>query len=180
MDVSRIRNKSIMAWIDIEDGISVLCRFVSQTKWEEIRAEATETILEPEAVEPKEKFDEVKFRHLYGRFAVVDVRGLTDGVDDQKQPLPFLVTPENIDMLMDDWAEFRLVVLGSTLRLSKMFQAYLDDSKKNSLPIPEPLPTSPASTVPIVSSQRKETALPGLVKRLKDAGFRLFRKQEKG
>lgn len=131
MDISRLRKRDIKAWIPVEDEVDVECRHISQGEWEEIKEEATTVTVEKDGTQKKD-FDNKKFRSLLGRRAVTNIRGLTDGIDDQERPLPFQVTPENIDMLMEEWTEFRLAVMGSPMKLSVMLKLEREQLTKNS------------------------------------------------
>jgi len=134
MDVSGLRKKSITAWIPVDEEVKALCSHLDQQVWEDLKKEATAVeVVNATAGTTKEDFDAVKFRHLVGRSVVKDVSGLTDGIDEAtKEPLPFAVTPENIDMLMDSWTEFRMTVMSTPLVLRKMLELQAEQQIKNS------------------------------------------------
>lgn len=132
MNVAGLRSKTISAWIPVDEEVKVLCNHLDQKGWEDFRAQAT--TIEIVDGESKENFDAIKFRHLVGRHVVRDVSGLTDGIDEtSKEDLPFLVTPENVDMLMDSWTEFRMTIMGTPLVLRRMLELQAAQNVKNSL-----------------------------------------------
>jgi hypothetical protein len=133
MDISRLRKGEIKAWVPVDDEVKVLCAYIDQPTWEELQKEATTTeVLDSKTGETRETLDKVLFRRLLGRRAVLDIQGLTDGVDGAGQPVPLAVTQANIDLLMDGWTEFRLAVMGTPLILRKMVVLQMEQEKKNS------------------------------------------------
>jgi len=112
--------------------VRVLCSHVDQKEWEDLRAQCTETTLDPATGKSEDKFDSGKFRQLIGRRVVVDIEGITDGVDAEDKPIPLAVTPENIDLLMEKWGKFRLVVLTAPMDLTRMLAAQAEEAQKNS------------------------------------------------
>lgn len=134
MNIAGLRNKTIKAWVQVDDEVKVLCNYLPQQEWEELKKEATLVeVIDAAAGTSRETLNQKTFRQLVGRRVVVDVAGLTDGIDESsKEPLPFQITPENIDLLMEEWTEFRLTILGTPMILKNMLQLQAEQEKKNS------------------------------------------------
>ena len=116
MDVSRLKKKNLTAWLPLMDEVKVKCRHISQSEFDAI-SEA--------AADRKGKKDDKKFRSDLARKVVVD----WDGIDDEGEDFP--CTPENIDYLMEECTEFRLLVLDVPLSLERMLAAERDAERKN-------------------------------------------------
>lgn len=121
-DISVLRKRNLKAWIQVDDEVSILARHISQAEWEEVRTDCTAMTVSSIPGQEKKEVDEIRFRHEIGRRAVLDVRGLVDGdsTDESGEALPFAVTPENIDLLMDEWTEFRMAVMSTPLSFKLM------------------------------------------------------------
>ncbi|AMV72215.1 hypothetical protein DBW_1861 [Desulfuromonas sp. DDH964] len=138
MDVSRIKKNDLKVWLPLFDDVEILCRYLPQSAFDKISAQTSAVKFDPKSHRSIPERDEKKFRSLLGRAVVEDWRGLTDA----GEPLP--CTPENIDWLMEELTEFRLLVLDAPLSLEKMVASERAIQEKNSLTTSEPGPTSPA------------------------------------
>lgn len=140
-DVARLRRKDLTAWVPVDDEVRILCRYISQAEWEDLRSQSTETIVNSITGLPESKEDKNRFNSLLAARVVIDVDGLVDSdeLDDQGNPLPLKTTPENIDLLMSDWTEFRLTVRDAPLSFERMLSLDREQQKKNSLStLPQP------------------------------------------
>ncbi|MCF6180062.1 MAG: hypothetical protein L3J63_11840, partial [Geopsychrobacter sp.] len=100
MDISRL--KVAQAWLQLAEGVRVKCRYLTSTQLDEIKQQSTETEMRG-AGQSISTRNEEKFRSLLGRAVVIDWEGL----ENDGQPYP--CTPENIDYLMEEYAEFRML-----------------------------------------------------------------------
>lgn len=114
MDVSRIKNKNLIVWLPLIEGVEVQCRFISQREFDAIDAEST----------VNGKRNDKLFRSKLARAVVTGWRGIVDGDAE------FACTPENIDYLVEESTEFRLLVMDIPLSLSKMMAAEREAEKK--------------------------------------------------
>lgn len=114
MDVSRIKNKNLVVWLPLMDGVEVQCRFISQSQFDVIDNEST----------VNGKRSDKLFRSKLANAVVADWKGIVDGDAE------FACTPENIDYLVEESTEFRLLVMDTPLSLSKMMAAERETEKK--------------------------------------------------
>lgn len=132
-DIARLRNKDLKAWIPVDAEVRILCRYISQAEWEEIRTLSTITTLDPLTGLTVNTEDKNKFNSILAARAVLDVEGLIDSdtLDADGNALPLILTPENIDLLMSDWTEFRLAVRDIPLSFERMLNLDREQNKKN-------------------------------------------------
>lgn len=116
MNVARLKRKDLTAWLPLMDEVTIKCRHISQSEFDAIS----------EAADRGGKRDEKKFRSALARAVVQDWQG----IDEDGQP--FACTPENIDWLMEESTEFRLLVMDAPLSLKKMLTAEQEAERKNS------------------------------------------------
>ena len=127
MDVSRIRKKNINVWLPLFEDVEVLCQYLSQKDFDEISEQATTHRHDPKTHRRVSEQDAKQFRQLLARAVVKDWRGM----EDEGKPYP--CSPENIDYMMENCTEFRLLVLDAPLSLERMLTAEKEDQEKNSL-----------------------------------------------
>jgi len=113
--------------------VRILCRYISQAEWEEIRTLSTITTLDPLTGLTVNTEDKNKFNSILAARAVLDAEGLIDSdtLDADGNALPLILTPENIDLLMSDWTEFRLAVRDVPLSFERMLNLDREQNKKN-------------------------------------------------
>jgi hypothetical protein len=116
MNVARLKRKDLTAWLPMMDEVEICCRHISQSQFDAISEASTKG----------GKRDEKKFRSALARAVVVDWRGLEEDGE------PFACTPENVDWLMEESTEFRLLVMDAPLSLNKMLAAEQEAERKNS------------------------------------------------
>lgn len=126
MDVRRLKNNDLKVWLPMMDGVEVLARHVSQREFDAISKQATEVKVDPVTRQRREERDEQKFRSLLARAVVLDWRGVTDGEET------FPCIPENIDYLVEECTEFRILVMDAPLSLERMLAAEKEAERKNS------------------------------------------------
>jgi len=126
MDISRLKKKDLQAWLPLTEEVEILCQYVNRSEMDRILAEATITRMNPGTGLRSEERDEPKFRSLLGRAVVKDWRGLRDGETE------FPCTPENVVYLMEDYAEFRVLVLSVPMSFERMLAAEKAQAEKNS------------------------------------------------
>jgi len=126
MDISKIKNKTLKVWLPLFDGVDVLCRYLPQSGFEALQERCTETSFDPKTHQKIKKLNDEKFRSELALAVVEDWRGLVDG--DQ----PFPCSADNIDFLMRDCTEFRLLVMDAPLSLEKMVEMERAELEKNS------------------------------------------------
>ncbi len=126
MDVRRLKNNDLKVWLPMMDGVEVLARHVSQREFDAISKQATEVKVDPVTRQRREERDEQMFRSLLARAVVLDWRGVTDGGE------PFPCIPENIDYLVEECTEFRILVMDAPLSLERMLAAEKEAERKNS------------------------------------------------
>jgi len=137
MDISRLKKKDLQAWLELTAEVEILCHYVDQGEIDRIKAESTITRVNPKTGLKTEERDEPKFRSLLGRAVVKNWKGLRDGEKD------FPCTPENIDYLMDDYAEFRVLVFSVPMSFERMLAAEKAQAEKNSATTSAPSSTTP-------------------------------------
>jgi hypothetical protein len=125
MDISRLKKKNLKVWLFLMEGVEVCCRHIAQSEFDAIDKAAVETRIDPKTRRKVESRDEKAFRSALARAVVQDWRGIKEG--DQDYPC----TPENIDYLMEDCTEFRLLVLDAPLSMEKMLAAEKGETEKN-------------------------------------------------
>jgi hypothetical protein len=125
MDISRLKKKDLRAWLPLVEGVEVLCRFLNQSEIDLLRKEATEIRMDPKDGKRIEARDEKKFLSLLGRAVVSDWRGMCDGDQD------FPCTPENVDFLMDEYGEFRMLVVTVPNSFERMIAVEKAQTEKN-------------------------------------------------
>lgn len=138
MDIARLKKGALVVWLPIFDDIEVQCAHIPQSEYDEISAEAVEIKFDPKSHRRTEVRDDKKFRSLLGRRVVKAWRGKPGkngedggpGFTDGDQPFP--CTPENIDYLMEESTEFRLLVMDAPLSLEKMLATEKAATEKNS------------------------------------------------
>lgn len=126
MDVRRLKNNDLKVWLPMMDGVEVLTRHVSQREFDAISKQATAVKVDPVTRQRREERDEQKFRSLLARAVVLDWRGINDGEE------AFPCTPENIDYLVEECTEFRILVMDAPLSLERMLAAEKEAERKNS------------------------------------------------
>lgn len=136
MDISRLKKRDLEVWLLLMDSVEILCRHITQGDYDDICKQATATRFHPKTHMRMEERDEEKFLSLLGRAVVKDWRGLTDGSDE------FPCVPENIDYMMKECTDFRLLIMTAPLSLEKMLAAEREATRKNSLTTSEPSSTS--------------------------------------
>lgn len=139
MDI-RILKSGIEVWAAVPGmpEVEVKLRYLAQDAFDTIRTKVTAYRLTDGAVTPEADHDDAAFRSALARAVVQEWRGLTeDGA-------PFPCTPENIELLMTKWTEFRVLVMSTPLSLSRMIAARREESEKNFSATSESAPTSPA------------------------------------
>jgi hypothetical protein len=132
-DIARLRKRDLKAWIPVDKDVRILARHISQAEWEEIRSSCTETILDPLTGKSESKEDEAKFRSALGQRVVYAIEGLedSDDLDENGNPRPFVATPENITLLMEEWTEFRMTVRSTPLSFDLMLSLSKAQTEKN-------------------------------------------------
>ncbi len=132
-DVALLRKRNLKAWVSVDEEVSILARYISQAEWEELKAQCTETILNPITNQTDIKEDMPAFRALLGERVVSDIVGLVDSedLDDSGNVKPFPATPANIAMLMEEWTEFRLTVMGVPMSFERMLDLAKAQTTKN-------------------------------------------------
>uniref|UniRef100_A0A831U061 Uncharacterized protein n=1 Tax=Geobacter metallireducens TaxID=28232 RepID=A0A831U061_GEOME len=138
MDIRRLKNNDLKVWLPMMDGVEVLARHVTQREFDAISRQATEVRSDPVTRTRREERDEQQFRSLLARAVVLDWRGISDG------EAPFPCTPENIDYLVEECTEFRLLVMDAPLSLERMLAAEKEAERKNSSTTSQPSGTIPA------------------------------------
>lgn len=126
MDISRIKKKDLRVWLPLMEGVEVQTRHLPQGEYDAISAATTVTRFDPKSHRRIDERDEKRFRSELARAIVVDWRGITD------DGTAFPCTPENIDYLMLECTEFRLLVLDAPLSLEKMLALEKAAAEKNS------------------------------------------------
>lgn len=126
MDVGRLKKKNIEVWFPYVEDAEVLCGHLSQREYDEITAACTERKINRKTGNTEIIRDDKKFRSLLARAVVKDWRGLTDDGAD------FPCNPENIDYLMEESTEFRLLVQSAPMSLEQMLEAEREAVRKNS------------------------------------------------
>lgn len=138
MDIGKLKSNSLRVWLPLIEGADVLCRHLSQSVFDAITRDCKTVKFAPLTGAKTEEMDEVKFRSLLARAVVIDWRGL----EEDGQPWP--CTPENIDYLMEECTEFRLLVRGAPLSLEKMLAIEREAAAKNSATTSAPASITPA------------------------------------
>jgi len=126
MDISRLKKKDLEVWIPLFDGIEIQCRHLTQNVFDDLHAQSLSVRFNPRTQAKAEEVDDIKFSRSLARAVVIDWRGITE--DDK----PWPCTPENIDFLMGECTEFRLLVRGAPLSLEKMLAMDREADTKNS------------------------------------------------
>lgn len=126
MDIAKLKTNSPQVWLPLVDGVEVLCRHLSQRAFDAISKDCRSIKIDPLTQAKTEEINEPKFRTLLARAVVVDWRGL------EEDGAPWPCTPENIDYLMEECTEFRLLVRGAPLSLGRMLAAEKEATAKNS------------------------------------------------
>jgi capsule polysaccharide modification protein KpsS len=132
-DVARLRKKDLKAWVPVDDEVRILCRYISQADWEDLRAQSSETTINTTTGLAEIKEDKNLFNLLLAARVVIDVEGLVDSddLDEQGNSRPLKITSENIELLMTDWTEFRLAVRDAPLSFERMLILEQEQKKKN-------------------------------------------------
>lgn len=138
MDIARLKKKDLKVWLPLTEEVEVLARYISQSAFDAVSKEATETRFNPKSHQRVEERDEAKFRQLLAKAVVEDWRGM------QEDGKPYPCTPENITYLMEEWTEFRLLVMDAPLSMEKMLACEKDAAAKNSPSTSLPSPITPA------------------------------------
>ena len=138
MDVSRIKKNDLQAWLPMMDGVEVLCAHLGNSEYRALRKQALTIKFDPRSKAKVEELDDEKLIGLIAEKVVKDWRGITDG--DQEFPC----TPENIDYLVRECSEFRMLMMDAPLSMEKMLDAEKAETEKNSLATSAPALTSPA------------------------------------
>jgi hypothetical protein len=138
MDISRLKKNDLRVWLPLADGVEVLARYISQARFDAISRQAEETRFDPKSHQKTVERNEVKFRSLLAQEVVEDWRGLLDDGE------PYPCTPEHIDYLVEEWTEFRLLVMDAPLSLEKMLAIEKESAGKNSVSTSAQLPIIPA------------------------------------
>lgn len=138
MDISRLKKNNLQVWLALFDDVEILCNHISQRQFEALRAEHTRVRFDPKTHQRREELDEEAFRCALARAVVADWRGLENDGE------PFACTVENIDYLMTECTEFRLLVMNTPLSLERMLAAEREDTEKNSQATSAPDTTTPA------------------------------------
>lgn len=137
MDISRLKKKNLKVWLPLFDDVDVLCRHIPQSEFDAIKAAAT-TVEFDRRHQRVEKINDQKFRIALGHAVVEDWKGLKDdGVE-------FPCTPGNIEFLMTESSQFRLLVMDAPLDLERMIEAERAELEKNSETTSVQKPTTPA------------------------------------
>lgn len=125
MDIQRLKKNDLKVWLPLMDEVEVLVRHITQGEFDAISKQATAVKFDKNHVKREER-DEEQFRSLLARAVVLDWRGIKDGDD------PYPCTPENMDYLMRECTEFRLLVMDVPLSLERMLAAEKAAAEKNS------------------------------------------------
>lgn len=125
MDIRRLRNNDLKVWLPLLDEAEVLVRHIPQREYDEILARCRAVRFNPKTHRREEEIDDAKFRSELARAAVCDWRNLVDGDE------PYPCTAENIDYLVQECTEFRLLVMDAPLSLEKMLAAEKETATKN-------------------------------------------------
>lgn len=118
MDVSRLKKKNLKAWLPLggDGAVMVLCRHISQSEFDALDEDATDS---------KGVRDNKKFQSSLARAVVQD----WSGIDEEGEVYPCV--PENIDYLMAESTDFRLLVMDAPLSMTKMLAAERESVRKN-------------------------------------------------
>ena len=138
MDISRLKSKDLKVWLPLFDDVEVLCNHISQSQFEALRRKCATHRFDPKTHQRIEEVDDERFRAELGRAVVVDWAGIKEGDED------YPCTPENIDYLMRECTEFRLLVMNTPLSLERMLAAEREAAEKNSQSTSAPATTTPA------------------------------------
>lgn len=118
MDISRLKKRNLTAWLPLNDEGDVLihCKHISQSDFDALDESCTDR---------KGVRDNKKFRSALAQAVVIDWKG----IDDDGAEFP--ATPENIDYMMSESTEFRLLIMDVPLSMEKMLAAEKEAARKN-------------------------------------------------
>ena len=111
-------------WFDFRDGCRVRIRHLFPRMLRALKSEATRERFVGEQV--VEDFDEELFNK---RLAEEVICGWMGFCDDNGEPIP--CTPENRQLLMDNWTEFNLFVQNASVNLEKNERQKAEGELKN-------------------------------------------------
>lgn len=131
MDIARLKKRNLVVWLPLFEDIEVECVHISQSEFDAISAEAIEIKFDPKSHRKIESRDEKKFRSLLAQRVVRGWRGKDGGPGFVDGDQPFPCNPENIDYLMEESTEFRLLVMDAPLSLEKMLATEKASTEKN-------------------------------------------------
>ena len=110
MDVRKLMDDKLTAWRRVAGDVETLVRYVPRSEYEAIEKDCME--MNYLGGQRNEVRNEKKFRSLLARATVRNWRGIVDGGN------PYPCTPENIDYLVEECAEFRFIVLQAPFSLA--------------------------------------------------------------
>lgn len=126
MEIGKIASREeFAAWVPFGDeGAEVEIRFISRDELVNLRKKAVKTSFVRH--QKTEDYDPVIAGKLLGKAAVKDWRGFTvDGV-------PYPCTPENIETLMERWADFASFLDDTCTDMIRLQEAERETERKNS------------------------------------------------
>jgi hypothetical protein len=136
MDVSRLNKQKtdgcIKVWFPMGEGMDVLMRYVPQDEYDALSEACTESTIDPATLQRTKTRDNEKFRKELAKAETLDWRGVFNGKDDAGKEVPYPCTPENIEILVQKWTEYRMLVMGTPLQLAAMLEAEREAERKNS------------------------------------------------
>lgn len=132
MDIARLKKKDLIVWLPLFEDIEVQCVHISQSEFDAISAAAVEIKFDPKSHKRTEVRDEKKFRSTLAQRVVRAWRGKDGGPGFVDGDQPFPCTPENIDYLMEESTDFRLLIMDAPLSLEKMLAIEKAAIEKNS------------------------------------------------
>jgi hypothetical protein len=125
MDITGLTKAEFKAWVDFDEEVSVLVRYVPRDQLAEIGKDAVVVTVGPGKKEER-SYDALAADIAIAKAAVIDWRGLeVDG-----EPFPF--TPENLELLILKWGAFSKFISNACVDVSGLALAQKENGAKNS------------------------------------------------
>ena len=120
-----VSREEFSAWVPFGDeGTLVEIRFISREELIKLRKEATKTVFARH--QKTDEYDAVKAGRLLGKAAVKNWTGFTVDGD------PYECTPENVEVMMERFADFAAFVDDTCTDMIKLQEAERETVRKNS------------------------------------------------